>query len=166
MISCELDPFKQNTTCAVTGHRILPSSFDEEILERDLSAIVSSGFDTFLVGMAWGFDMKCFRVLDSMRQTRKLEIVAVIPCLDQAAKFPVRFRDDYAAMTASADRKVVLYDSYRENCMLERNDFLVENSSLLYSFYSGSGSGGTYYTVRKAVRLGVEVRFYGFSVSP
>ena len=41
--------------------------------------------------------------------------------------------------------------------MHKRNDFLVENSSLLIAYYENTGTGGTFYTINKAKKAGEEI---------
>ena len=52
-------------------------------------------------------------------------------------------------------RKLFLYDKFKDNCMLERNDYMLNNSSLVIALYNGKG-GGTGYTVRIAKKKGLE----------
>ena len=42
-------------------------------------------------------------------------------------------------------------------CFLDRDEFLVENASLLIAFYDGREKGGTYYTLKKANCLDIPV---------
>ena len=48
-------------TCAVTGHRVLNQNFDSEGLTLTLKKVIKAGFDTFLVGMAIGFDTELIK---------------------------------------------------------------------------------------------------------
>ena len=52
----ELSVPDKTKTCAVTGHRDLSGGIDVEKTEEILLAAVNSGYDTFMVGMAIGFD--------------------------------------------------------------------------------------------------------------
>ena len=61
-------------------------------------------------------------------------------------------------MLESADTVIAEPDAYFEGCMLKRNNFLVENSSLVLAGYRNVKRGGTFYTINKAVSLGVTVR--------
>lgn len=46
---------------------------------------------------------------------------------------------------------------YSEDCMLERNRYLVNHAACLLAVYNGERRGGTAMTVRYARRLGREV---------
>ena len=51
-------------TCAVTGHRIIKNNFNTIELKEVFVDLISKGIDTFLIGMAIGFDSLCFKILD------------------------------------------------------------------------------------------------------
>ena len=44
--------------------------------------------------------------------------------------------------------------------MLLRNNFLVDNSSLLLAYYDGRKKGGTYYTVNRAKKKGIDIDYW------
>ena len=151
-------------TCAVSGHRVVADGFDEEQLKKDLSQIVNGGYSIFLTGMAKGFDTLCFKALQSLKKDfPQIKICAVIPCADQSKYYSAKERAEYAQMIESADFIAREDKPYYRGCMLVRNDFLIENSSLLYAYYNGEKKGGTYYTVKKAKENYLQVKFYGDS---
>ena len=66
-------------TCSFTGHRSqkLPWRFDENdkrclamktILKNHIEEAIQNGYDTFLSGMALGFDMICTEIVLSFKQ--------------------------------------------------------------------------------------------------
>ncbi len=157
-----LPPLTRNVTCAVTGHRVMRRDFNPSELEKELSDIADDGYEYFLIGMARGFDTECFHALEALREKGKnVKIVAVVPCKDQSARFPAAAKEEYARMLGVADEVIAEPSDYFDGCMLRRNDFLVENCSLLLANYNGIKKGGTYYTVRQAIALGVTVREFG-----
>ena len=58
---------------------------------------------------------------------------------------------------AEANEVVYVNQAYRSDCMLERNRYLVDHSSILLAVYNGSYRSGTGMTVRYAQKLGREV---------
>lgn len=160
MLVNTLPPFIKNVTCAISGHRILSKDFDREKLYKKLSETVDDGYEYFLDGMALGFDSECFRALERIRDEdgKNVKIIAVVPCSDQSEKFPAGLKKEYARMLASADFIIKEESPYFEGCMLKRNDFLVENASLLFVNYRGILRGGTYYTLNRATELNLTVR--------
>ena len=150
--------FDKSKTCAFTGHRILPADFDVEKLEKAVYKAVNEGFNVFLVGMAIGFDSVCFRVLEGLRLTNDIKIVACIPCKDQAEYYNEKQKKEYDRMILSADEKIVLSEKYYNGCMRVRNEFMVDNSSKIIAFLKIPG-GGTYSTVKYAIEKGIEIEY-------
>lgn len=136
---------------AVTGHRTLYNDFNRERLEQVFNKLIEGGFDTFLVGMAVGFDTECFLVLEKIRKSKPIKIIACIPCLNQDAKFSDKQKILYRKMIDCADEKVILSEKYTPSCMMDRNRYLVDNSSLLIC-YKRRETGGTAATVKYAVK--------------
>lgn len=143
-------------TCAVTGHRILEEDFNREKLVLSLKQVINEGYNCFLVGMALGFDTECFSVLENLRKTEKIKIIACVPCLDQDKKFNKEQKREYKKMLASADEITVLSKTYTVRCMLMRNKFMVDRCSVLIA-YLRRKTGGTYYTVNYAEKTGKKI---------
>lgn len=161
MLLNDLPPFVKNSTCAVTGHRRLIGEFDFDGLVERLEQIVNDGYEYFLIGMAVGFDSECFRALEILRgRYPSVKIVGVVPCADQSRNFSSDEKVEYERMLASADFLVKETRKYYKGCMLVRNDFLVDNASALLAYYSGTDKGGTRYTVNKAIKKGLTVKYF------
>ena len=153
MIDFEIDICK---SVCVTGHRSLASDFSIVTLEKVFSAFIEKGFNTFLVGMAVGFDTICFQTLEKIRKKKDIKIVACIPCLDQDKMFSISQKKEYRRMIESADKKVLVNQKYSAFCMQERNQFMVDNSSYVIA-YLNENKGGTANTVRYANKKGKKV---------
>ena len=67
-----MENFDINKTCCFTGHRILSNDFNIDKLEEVINIMLKREFKTFLVGMAIGFDFKCFEILLSKKQQYKI----------------------------------------------------------------------------------------------
>lgn len=161
MIENSLPPLIKNVTCAVTGHRDIPDDLDFNAVAEELKKIARSGYEYFLDGLALGFDSVCFRALELLRASgENVKIVGVTPCADQSRNFTKEQKAEYERMKKSADILLEENRTYFRGCMLLRDDFLVNNSSLVFAGYSGIKRGGTYYTIKKAAEKGVEVRFF------
>lgn len=63
-------------------------------------------------------------------------------------------------MISKADEVVNVADDYYDGCMMDRNVFMVDNSSRLIC-YLNYGHGGTYSTVKYAAESGIEVVYFG-----
>lgn len=147
-------------TCCFSGHRILPLDFDKESFEKLVYKTVNDGFDTFLCGMAIGFDALCFSVLERVKESYDIKIIACVPCNTQSKFFNKKQKKEYERMISDADEVIVVTEEYYDGCMMERNKFMVDNSSRLIC-YLNYGHGGTYSTVKYAVESGVEVVYFG-----
>lgn len=143
-------------TCAVTGHRILLKDLDIDLLRREFINAINIGYDTFLVGMALGFDTICFQTLESLRKEYKIKIIACVPCPSQPYKFTIEQKIEYDRMIESSNDALLISEVYDRYCMKRRNDFMVNNSSLLIC-YLRRDFGGTFYTVNKAKKDGVKI---------
>ena len=71
----------------------------------------------------------------------QIRIVACIPCGDQAVRFTRAQKARYDRLCAAADERIVLYPSYVEGCMQERNRYMVDHSDLVIAVWNGSPSG-------------------------
>ena len=146
----------KKTACCVTGHRTLYADFDRKLTEDILMNLIGRGFETFLVGMAVGFDTECFKILEKLREKEKIKIIACVPCPNQADKMGVNRKTEYMRMLKSADRVTVLSECYTKWCMQKRNVYMVDHSSVAVC-YLRKNSGGTLNTVKYAEKKGLEI---------
>lgn len=144
--------------CALTGHRVLGKNFSSDKLERALLSLIEEGTDTFLCGMALGFDITCGEEIVHLRKEHPVRLVACIPCADQSARFTEGQRARYDSLLSACDEKVILHESYAEGCMFERNRYMVDRCDVLLAYLEG-GRGGTLYTVKYAQKKGKRVLF-------
>lgn len=158
-------------TVAFSGHRSFksgrgslfsPAGGDdpETISERlgsTIRKLVEEGFTHFLCGMAEGFDLLAGEAVVSLRKEYPhLRLVAVIPFPGQASGFDADTRERYDQLLAAADESLIICPSYTSDCFLRRNDWLVDNASVLLCRFNGS-KGGTAYTVRRAISTGLKI---------
>lgn len=143
-------------TVAVSGHRFLGKDFDKQLLKQVFIYLINNGYDTFLIGMAVGFDSECFRVLEQLRKEYDIKIIACIPCLNQHKNFSYILKKEYERMVDSADEKIILQENYDKYCMLKRNNFMVDNASALVT-YIRKDTGGTVYTVNYAKKKEIPI---------
>ncbi len=145
---------KKNTVC-VSGHRSLERNFSYQKLYAKLNELADK-YSTFLVGMAVGYDTLCFKLLHIIREVKDIKIIACIPCKCQDAKFSLEQKKEYGQLLELADEKIYISDEYTPYCMMQRNKFMVDNSSYLLA-YLRRNSGGTFNTVSYAKKQGITV---------
>ena len=126
------------------------TSVRERIVRRTASAVLllrDQGYNTFLCGMATGFDLWAgLAVLSLKKHMPDLRLIAVVPFRGQAKGFPYEFKELHSAVLAAADRRVCLHDTCTRSCFHERNRAMLDHASALVCYYDGQ-SGGTAYTV-------------------
>ena len=93
-------------TCALSGHRVLSRQFSKQLLQQQLRALLEEGADTFLCGMALGFDLICAETLTALRTQYRLRLVACIPCADQACRFTPAQKQAYLRALSACDESV------------------------------------------------------------
>lgn len=147
-------------TCALSGHRVLSRQFSKQQLLQQLRALLDEGADTFLCGMALGFDLICAETLTVLRGEYRLRLVACIPCADQACRFTPAQKQAYLRALSACDESVVLHERYVDGCMFERNRYMVDHADMLYACLERP-TGGTLYTVNYAKRKHKRIVFYG-----
>ena len=149
--------------CAFTGHRPqrLPWGGREEdprcaALKQQMDAAIQQaaacGCETFLCGMARGCDTWFAEAV----LARGLRLEAVIPCPEQADRWPKADKERYRKLLLQCAVIRVLENGYSEGCMLRRNRAMVDMADLLITVYDGTG-GGTGSTVAYAKEKGVEL---------
>lgn len=151
----EFDEKRQKSVC-ITGHRTIESCSIIKDTENHLKDLVKRGYNTFYVGMAVGFDTLCFQILEKIREQNEIKIIACVPCPSQPEKFTYMQKKEYFRMLDVADERVVLSQSYTPYCMQKRNQYMVDNSSVVLA-YLRKNFGGTANTVNYAKRNDIPV---------
>ena len=158
------------TTCAFTGHRpkSFPWKYDEtasdcvllkEVLMAQIEALADRGVTDFLSGMAQGTDLWCSEiVLDLKKKNPALKLHCVLPCKGQESKWAASAQEHYRSILAQANEVAYVGQEYNRDCMLKRNRYLVEHSTILLAVYNGSRRSGTGATVRYAQQVGREIK--------
>ncbi len=146
---------KENA-CAFSGHRELGDDFDRQLLERVVEGLARRGIKTFYCGMARGFDLAAAETVLKFKARYGLRLVACVPYDGQAEYFPFSDRERYADILSFCDEKRVFSEGYNRYCMFARDRYMADNSSVLVC-YLRKKSGGTYYTLNYAKKLGLKI---------
>lgn len=157
-----------DNTCCFSGYRPdkLPWGFAEEDdrcsrLKEKLYDVVSAAYATgvrqFVCGMALGSDMYfCETVLQLKEDHPDIVLEAALPCEDQAARWNEVQRSRYFKLLGQCDVETYVSRRYTPDCMMRRNMYMVDKSSLLIAVYDGH-FGGTMQTVRYAEINGLQI---------
>jgi uncharacterized phage-like protein YoqJ len=158
----------RETACCFSGHRPrkLIWGDDEDdarciALKKHLFKISEDvyleGMRHFICGMALGCDMYfCEAVIRLKDKYDDITLEAAIPCEEQAKRWSEEKKNRYSELLKKSDIETFVQRSYSPDCMIKRNRYMVENSSLLIAVYDGT-VGGTMKTVEYALRCGLRI---------
>ena len=161
----EADP---EITCCFSGHRPakLPWRYNEGdlrclALKKKLldiaDALYCAGIRHYICGMAPGCDMYfCESVIELREKHCDITLEAAIPCKSQPDSWTDTLKLRYRRLIEACDKKTLLQTAYTRDCMLKRNRYMVEKSSVLVTVYDDT-SGGTMHTINYAKKLGLEI---------
>ena len=153
-------------TCCFTGHRPvkLPWGMNEqdprclalkEQIAATLEGIYESGYRHFICGMAIGCDTYFAKAVLTLRAAHEDVILeAAIPCDNQDGKWNRRQQETYARLLESCDITTYVSHAYTPHCMMRRNEYMIDRSSLLLACFNGRSSG-TMSTILYAERSGI-----------
>ena len=148
-------------TAAFTGHRCIRCNDRQRLrteLERTITTCYDSGIRHFLCGMALGFDMLAAETLLAVKaEYPDIRLTAVIPFRGQPCKFNPADKGRYQSILGKADNVVCLSETYFDGCFLRRNDYMLKRASRIIAYYNGEPKGGTFYTCRRAERMGLKI---------
>ena len=154
----DIDPAK---TCCFTGHRpeYLPADYEELYiqLESAIRQAVSEGYDTFLTGMAKGFDMIAGdAVLRLKHRGVPIRLICAVPFKGFAEKVRDEWRDISRTLLAQAEAVEYVCPNSHPGCYQLRNQWMVDRSSRVIA-YCVDPDGGTGNTIRYAARKSIPV---------
>ena len=145
-----------------TGHRIISLNRSEEARAHS-GFYLRVGYDPFYCGMALGFDMMAAEVVLSLKDKfLDIQLIAIVSFSGQSDRWASSEQERYHRILAKADKMLVLSGNYFRGCLLRRNDYMLSRSCGVIAYYNGKPQGGTFYTVRKAGRMKMDVvNIYG-----
>lgn len=162
---------KESTVC-FSGYR--PHKFDFPLsgdeyelftkqLHSGIAKAIENGHDTFLVGMAPGYDIIAAELVIFARRAyseKEIKLVGVLPYANfkDSKHFDVEWCERYDSVMEQVVEtiNVTEKDDWRNGCYDLRNKFMVDNSSLLICYSTGK-SGGTKSTVKYATDKGLKI---------
>jgi uncharacterized phage-like protein YoqJ len=148
-----------NTVC-FTGHRQIP---DEQypalhaLLSDTIERAILNGATVFRAGGAIGFDtLAALTVLSLRLRHPEIRLELILPCPSQTHGWSDEDRRLYEQIMEKADTYRFVSETYYRGVLQTRNRALVDGSDLCIA-YMTSSQGGTAFTVREALRHGLEV---------
>lgn len=143
--------------CSFTGHRIIPGSSElREKLRLEIIKLIDKGVTDFYNGGALGFDTVCALDIITLKENFDIKLHLILPCKDQDEKWTVNQRNAYSFILDNADSIEYVSEKYENGCMQVRNKLLVDKSDIIIA-YCKRQSGGSYFTVKYAEKIGKEI---------
>lgn len=150
--------------CCFTGYRPAKLPFDTNIKDKayfDFENLITNGIlklanencTVFYTGMAMGFDMLCAESVLLLKKiyAKPLKLICAIPFEGQGDAFSLEWKNRYYKILNECDEFVVLSDNYYKGCYQKRNEFMVDNSDYVMTWFDGK-AGGTKNTIDYAIR--------------
>lgn len=159
---------REKTVC-FTGHRSekLPKGEALDLLRKrlalEIERALQDGYDTFLFGGAYGFDLMAAeevlkkKVLIDLQNPQKIRLIAIIPFEEQAVRFSVADHERYYEIMPKCDEVITLNTRYTKQCYAQRNQYMVDRSNRVICCWNRQSISGTAQTVRMAERQNLEV---------
>lgn len=139
--------------CVFTGHRELGDDFSPRKLKNTVKTCIESGVDTFLNGMAMGFDLVSAETVLSLKKKYPfIKLVACMPCYHQEKYFSEKDKRRYTKILKEVDEKIYVSENYFNGCMQKRDIYMAERADVMITYLKKS-TGGTAFTVRTFQRL-------------
>lgn len=152
--------YPKEKTCCFSGHRFFSNEKQIQLsgeLKTAILTAIQNGFMYFLTGGALGFDTLAAQTVLELRQSYpKIKLILALPCRNQTAKWRQKEIKEYERIKTEADEVIYISEEYTKECMLERNRYMVDHSDLCICYMTRQ-FGGTAYTVRYAVKNGIDV---------
>lgn len=107
--------------------------------------------------MARGFDLAAGECVIGLRdELPEIVLKCIVPFRGVERSFSKNDRERFRTLIEQAEEVVILSEGYHIGAYHARNDFLVENASIIIAYYDGT-KGGTHYTIRRALRRGLRI---------
>ncbi len=150
-----------NNACCFTGHRnIRPGEIKriEERVRLEAQDLIAKGVHTFYVGGAMGFDTLAAEVLLDLREKGKadIRIVSALPFPDWRDGWPDSEKLRQERIVRESDEVFYAARVHSRDAYLKRDREMVDRSGFCIA-YCTRASGGTAYTVRYAMKKGLQV---------
>ena len=155
---------REEQTCCLTGHRVIPPGEERKILTRTryilLKLIREKNVRYFGVGGAVGFDMLAAEYLLHLKahKEQQIKVISVLPYPEwrETEDWTDELRLRENRILRACDKVVYVRPAYEKNVFLLRDRKLVDGSAYCVS-YCNRPRTGTAYTVRYALDHGVRV---------
>lgn len=149
--------------CCVTGNRPqkFPWKHGEGIehekyladMARQIEELIKNGYNYFISGGALGVDQDFAEAILQIKQIyAETQLEIAVPYKNQADRWSETDQLHYFSILERADKVVIVSKHYTRFCMQKRNEYMVNKSDLVLTYWNGDESGGTWNTISYAQR--------------
>ena len=150
----------KSNTCCFAGHRTLPLSKVEAMIERlnvEIDNLYNQGVTHYISGGALGFDQIAASLIIAKKEIGyNMRLIFALPCKDQDRLWNDKQKQLYHNLLAEADEIYYVSEEYHDGCMKKRNYYMVEQSAYLICALL-HGKSGTKQTVAVARKNGLHI---------
>lgn len=147
-------------SCSITGHRSIPARYIRRVLKRisqEIDDAIKDGYTVFYSGFAEGADLLFAKaVLEKQSEYPSIRLIAVIP--HEGRRRTLERNPETRMLLDACYDVVVINDNYAPWVYAKRNQYLVDNAQRIIAVYDGRESGGTYSTIKMAIKAKREIR--------
>lgn len=145
-------------TCCITGHRDIPKNKLDYVytnLEEKIQQAIDDGFTRFISGFADGADLMFIEILAKKKQQLPgLSLEAAIPYANRINEGGQVLKD----LLAQCDKIKIISKDFKIESFAIRNKYLVDNSQRVIAIYDGRTTGGTFFTIKYAIKMERDLR--------
>ncbi len=162
-------------TCCFTGHR--PSGFVWDYEDKDYAlhkdyllrleyfiehAIIHNQTQRFICGSALGADADCAETIIRLRKKYPYIKLQIAEAYEKYGEnYAPKNKARYLAIMAHADSVYNACKQFTPWCTARRNQYMVDNADMLIAIWNGEEKGGTFNTVKYALKKGLPIRYLG-----
>jgi len=147
-------------TCCFSGHRALPHDIVPDLQNKLHKLIVElheQGYSNFISGGAIGFDLlAAVTVLNAKANYPDISLVLALPCHGHHRKWGAADRQLFLRVLEKCDDVVYVSQEYTQGCMMTRNRYMIERSSMCICYLT-QATGGTAATFNYAKQKRIQV---------
>ncbi len=156
-------------TVCFTGHRpnSLPCGYNEEhpacikiktqIRRIIVGLIERKNVSHFIAGAALGVDIWAMEIVLELKEKYPvITLEAAVPCRSQADRWNAKSKERYKCLLSLCDKVTVVQENYTPDCMMKRNEYMVNSSDYVVAVWNGKPSG-TGNTIKYAAQQGKPV---------
>ena len=132
-------------------------------LYNEIVKAIEGGFTVFIVGCAPGMDIisaELVIVAKEQYPDKEIKLICALPYSDfkNSKHFNPHWQKRYDNVMAHCDETVNVTNNHNwsKRCYSQRNEYMIDNSSLLICYSTGK-AGGTETTIRYAVYKGITI---------